>query len=133
MRVNDMGPDGCDDSANAIGCQAHLSDKAIAWLAGRSEKCHPVNVFVQGICGALLGGGQVEGLPAQPALLAQDGKRPERIATMQRNRVIQDVKDAQGHAATGDCASLLVGTLEPISTTLRRNASNINSVHKGEL
>ena len=43
----------------------------------------------------VLRAGQVEGLPAQLALLAQQGQRAEGVAAVQRDRVIQDVKDSQ--------------------------------------
>ena len=40
--------------------------------------------------------GELQRLPAERALLAQDGQRAERVAAVQRQRVIEDVQDAHG-------------------------------------
>jgi len=68
-------------------------------------------------CGvfALLGRGQVEGLPAQPPLFAQQCGGTEGVATVQRDGVVEDVKRADHACASG-------------SMTLRRKASYINRV-----
>ena len=68
--------------------------------------------------------------PARP-LLAQDGESPKRVAAVQRKRVIEDVQDAHGAVMRASWSSATSAV--PASTTLRRNASNISSVHSGAL
>jgi hypothetical protein len=66
----------------------------------------------------LLGAGDMEGFPAQLALLAQDVGAAEGVAGMQRQGVVEDVEDAQAHA----CFSLW-----------RRKASNMYRDHREAL
>ena len=96
----------------------------------------------------LLRRSEMEGLPAAPTLLAQQGERAKRVAAMQRQRMVEDVEDAQWHStvfvlrtpalALGAAQVAHAGTdrangpaSEPIA--VRRNASNISNVHRGEL
>ena len=44
----------------------------------------------------MLGAGELKGLPAQLALLAQDGQGTERVTAVQRDRVVQHVQHTQG-------------------------------------
>ncbi len=52
-----------------------------------------IDVFERRCGFALLGRGEVKGLPAQRALLAQERRGAEGVAAVQRNRVVEDVED----------------------------------------
>ncbi len=68
---------------------------------GRAEEVPPVHGFFRAAGGAVLGAGEVEGVPAQPALLAQQGQRAEGVAAVQGDGVVQDVEDAHGGVGPG--------------------------------
>ena len=57
----------------------------------------------------VLGARHVVGVPPQAPLLAQDRQGPERVAAVQRDRVIQHMQHAQAHAATFSAAVGMVG------------------------
>ena len=69
-----------------------------AWR-GRAEEAQAVGFFLQPLGIELLGAGEMKGLPPQPALTAQDVGAAEGVAGVQRQGMVEDVQDAQRHAA----------------------------------
>ena len=59
-----------------------------------TEEVQAVDRLFQHVAGMLLGAGDVEGFPAERALFAQDRAGTEGITAVQRDRVVEDVKDA---------------------------------------
>ena len=94
----------------------------------RAVEVKAVHVFLVRRRAVVLGRREVQRLPAERALLLQDRERPEGVAAVQRNRVVEDVQDLAGSSRL---AQLAVGSLAAI--TLRRNDSNISIVHSGAL
>ena len=117
---------------------AHQSQFAQAGQARRESsrrralKVPAVHSLFQGLAGDVLGAGEMHGFPAQLALLAQDGQCAEGVATVQRDRVVQHMQYAQAHALTASRRMAAPGS-GVSSTTLRKKASNISSVHSGAL
>ena len=60
-------------------------------------------------------------------LRAKDGQRPERVATLERDRMIEDVQNAHAHALFNSDAGAAA------SSTLARKLSNIRTVQIGAL
>jgi hypothetical protein len=114
---------------------ASLRQEATPDGAGRAMKVPAVD----GLFGALrrlpAWGGQMMRLPAERLLLAQDGQRAERVAAVQRNRMVQHVQNSQGSCQTASeaCMSAAWPETEASIDHTRRNASNISKVHSGAL
>ena len=64
-----------------------------------------VDRFLLGFARALLGRGEMQGLPTEAPLLVQEGQGAESIAAVQRNRVVEDVQYPQG-TISGDHAAI---------------------------
>ena len=83
--------------------QAHFPDARKVgeppWLPKRSIKTKPVDLFLGCTGNKVLGTRQLECIPAQSALLAQDRSGAKGVAALQWERVIENVEDAQGHPA----------------------------------
>ena len=127
MGVDQIGFELVDQLAHARGGQAHLRDESCALGRRRAVEAQTVGVFFGLRAEALLGCGEVEGLPAQRRLLAQDGRRAEGIAAVQWQRMIEDVQDAHVAQAVGNCSACA-----DLSAWCRK-ASNIIMVHSGAL
>ena len=130
MGVDDVGLDLAGDFFQAPAQCLHQGDFAAhrqvsqqPGAARRAVKMQAIDVFFSGLGRALLGRGDVKRLPAQRALLAQQRRRAKGVAAVQRNGVVENVQDAQGHDAVATGAS----------TTWRKKASNISSVQRGAL
>src|SRR5262249_25971999 len=73
---------------------------------------------------------QLHGFPSARPLFAQDRDGSERIAAVQRKRVVENVQDAHDPSHAALCSSERSAGR---STTLRRNASNMSNVQSDEL
>ncbi len=115
--------------------QPHLLDQSRPRGARRAVEVPAVDRFLGDFAWTLLGACQLQGLPTEPALLAQDGQGAERVPAVQWKRVVEHMKDTQ--VVHDAIASLRGGSgiavPSPTSATRRRNASNISSVQRGAL
>ena len=61
---------------------------------GCAKKRPAIDLLLRNIRTRMFGRGQVEGFPAERALLLQDGQGPEGVAALQRDRMVQDVENS---------------------------------------
>ena len=84
MGVDDVWPCFPDDLLQARSSQAHLGQETGARRARSALEQPAIDLFLQRRPDALFGRGEMKGLPAERALLAQDGQRAKAVATVQR-------------------------------------------------
>ena len=92
----------CAAPSTVINCSSPIAgvrDRAPLRMGVR-WKCQPSDRLLRRLRRVVLGRGELQRLPAERALLAQDRERAERVAAVQRQRVVEDVQDAQG---SSDC------------------------------
>jgi len=92
--VDEVGLKLVDELVDAARGEAHLRNEPGALGRQRAVKAQAISLFHLDCREALLRRGQVKRLPAQRALLAQDGRGAEGVAAMQREGVVEDVEDA---------------------------------------
>src|SRR5450432_4180786 len=68
-----------------------------AWFPRRSVEMKTVDVFFQCAGHGMLRTRHMERLPAQAPLLAQDRTRAERVAALERDRMVENMQDAKAH------------------------------------
>ena len=71
------------------------------WWHRTAVEIEAIDLFVGRCAVALLGRREVEGLPAEGALLPQDRRGAEGVAAVQGNGVVEDVEDAHLEAHLG--------------------------------
>jgi len=99
--VDQVGAHGCRhrlDARGKLSHQRHLVEPRHTAPAGCGRRAMEVpavhRLLQRRAAGSVLGAGQVEGLPPERALLAQQRQRAERVPAVQRDRVVEDVEDA---------------------------------------
>src|SRR5439155_25076388 len=121
----------------ALRGHAHLRHEAGACDARRASEAPAVDFLLERRAGSLLRGRQLNRVPPQPALLAQDRQGAEGVSAVQRKTMVQNVEDSQLHQGATASADLTDrstrGSVGVGASTQRRNASNIISVHNGAL
>lgn len=113
--------------------QSHLLEQAAAFGTRRAMKKPAIDLFLQDCPGPLFGRRQMLRLPAQRALLTQDGQGTKTVAAVQRQRMVKHVQNTEAHRGACAAETTATGSVDGTSRTLRRKASNIRTVHKGEL
>src|SRR5690606_29492673 len=68
------------------------------WSGPRAMEYQSIRRFLLPAARRMLGGSHVNGMPAKAPLFGDDGPRPERIAAVQRQGMVEDVKNPQRHA-----------------------------------
>jgi len=123
-------------AAFGLAHQGHLAQarQGRSGLDRRSPvKEQAIDRLLQHLRRGVLGAGQVKRLPAQLVLLAQDGQGAEGVPTVQRDGVVQHMQDTHQARASAAVGMLGAATACVPSMLLRRKASNMSSVHSGEL
>ena len=77
---------------------AHQRQLHIGLLGRCAEKMQAVNGFFGGVHSAVLGRGDMKGFPAACPLLAQQGGCAKGVAAVQRDGVVEDVKNSHDQA-----------------------------------
>jgi hypothetical protein len=140
MRMQDIRPDFAHHLEEALfnstdQCQFAKDRQPVnaATNTGRPKEVPPFDILFHERAPDVFRCRQVKRFPTPLALLAQDRKRAERIAAMQRNRMIEDVQNPQAHETTSASSRPRTVGCCVVSRTLRKKASNISSDHKEAL
>ena len=76
----------------------HQRQWPLGLLGGGAEKVQTVNGFFGGVHSALLGRSDMKGLPTARALFAQQGGCAKGVAAVQRDGMVQNVKNSHDQA-----------------------------------